>query len=370
MRLRLLWALAPLLGACGSGSDAQPLPADAEEMLTYLKTGVTVILPRLGGAGGVFPIALNPGAPGSGDLTFTPDPAVGAPPNSYIFSLNYDGDGDGSTETTFTGTAAFNGPPDSAWHGFGGHVTLQMQTAGGLGALTGDMDFVLGATGGDVSGTGTFSEIITGNTTTLTVSPAAPLHIEMARGTANSVANACGSSLDGDLQLDVDGPTGTMTSTLHFDNTRKPARIVNASFTDGVDTTAIPDADITVPCGQSAGVSAWNGTFTQDWSCVPAEFGSATLTLAASGNQVNISDEDPPSSGDISTYSASVVSGNPSVIRGFFIDGPTGSTYREDFTWILASDGGSFSEIAKYVYLEGPNTGNGGYCGGVATRGP
>lgn len=368
MRYRLLWALAPLLGACGSGSDSTPLPADAAQMLTYLKTGVTVIMPRLGGAGGVFPVALNPGAPGSSDITFTPDPAVGAPPHSYIFSLDFDGDGDGSTETTFTGSATFNGDPAIAWDGFGGHVTLVMQTAGALGTLTGDMDFVLGATGGDVSGTGTFSEIITGNTTTLTVDPATPLHIEMARGTTNSVANACGSSLDGDLQLGIDGPTGAMNSTLRFQNTRKPARIVNASFNDGTDTTAIPDADVTIPCGQASNASEWNGVFDQNWTCVPAEFGSATLTVAVSGSQINITDEDPPASGDIATYHANVVSGNPHVVRGFFIGGVTGNTYREDFTWILASGGASFSQMSKYVYLEGANQGNGGFCGALATR--
>ena len=187
--------------------------------------------------------------------------------------------------------------------------------AGGLGTLTGDMDFVLGATGGDVSGTGTFTEVITGNATTLTVDPATPLHIEIARGTSNSVANACASSLDGDLSLDVDGPTGSMTSTWSFQNTRKPARLMNASFNDGTDTTSIPDADVTVPCGQSGSPSDWNGTFNQQWYCIPPEFGSATLTLSVSGNQINITDEDPPSSGQTATYSASVVSGNPHVGR-------------------------------------------------------
>lgn len=372
MKRRACWTLVAILAACGSGSDSDPLPDDAREMRDYLETGVTLILPRLGGIGGVFPVALNPGVPGSTDIQFDPDPTPGAPPNSYVFTINVDGDGDGANETTFTGTAAFNGDPATAWEGFGGHVVLTMQTAGGLGTLTGDLDFVLTATGGDVSGSGTFVEGVTGNATTITVDQANPLHIEMARGTTNSVANACASSLDGDVGIEVDGPTGTLTSTWEFQNTRKPVRVTGASFTDtGNKTTNIPDADVTVPCGQGGSFDSWNGESLQDWTCVPAEFGSATLTLATSGgNQVSITDEDPPNSGSIATYSASVVSGNPLIVRGFFISGPTGNTYREDFSWILDDDGSGFSDIAKYVYLEGPNQGNGGYCGGRATRVP
>jgi hypothetical protein len=33
-------------------------------------------------------------------------------------------------------------------------------------------------------------------------------------------------------------------------------------------------------------------------------------------------------------------------------------------------DGDGFSQISKYVYQEGPSQGNGGYCGGTATRVP
>ena len=64
MDRRLCWALWCLLPGCGSGSESSSLPADAEEMRSYLKSGVTLVMPRLGGAGGVFPLALNPGAPG------------------------------------------------------------------------------------------------------------------------------------------------------------------------------------------------------------------------------------------------------------------------------------------------------------------
>ncbi len=371
MHRRLSWVLALLLPACGSGSESSSLPAAAQQMQSYLKAGVTLVMPRLGGAGGVFPFALNPSSPGHTGITFNPDPAPGAPPHSYVFALDLDGDGNGSNETTVSGSATFNDDPANAANGLGGHVVLALQTAGGLGALTGDMEFVLtpGA-GGEVFGSGTFTEVITGNTTTLTVDQATPLHIEMARGTPTSVANACGSSLDGDLRLDVDGPTGTMTSAWGFVNTRKTARVSGASFTDNsAQTTNIPDADVTIPCGQNKAVSDWTGVFLQHWGCVPAvDTGTATLTLSVAGNQVNITDEDPPGSGDINSYSATVVSGNPHVVRGFFIGGQVGSTYREDFTWILSDDGSRFSDIARYVYQTGPSTGSGGLCGGEATR--
>lgn len=373
MHRRLGWALALLTAGCGdSGSDANSLPADAEEMRTYLQSGVTLVMPRLGGAGAVFPFALSAGSPGAAGIQFDPDPTPGAPPNSYVFTLDLDGDGNGSNETTFTGSATFNGDPANAGDGFGGHATLTMQTAGGLGTLTGDMDFLLTAAGGEVSGTGTFTEVITGNATTLTVPAGSPLQIQMAKGTANSVANACASSLNGDLKLDVDGPTGNMTSTWGFLNTRKTAAVTGASFTDKNNkTTAIPDANVTIPCGQTGGINDWAAEYLQNWACVPPEFGQATLTLTvANATTINISDEDPPNSGDIDTYQASAVAGNPHVVRGFFIGGPAGSTYREDFSWILAEDGSSFSQISNYVYQEGPNVGTGGLCGGTATRQP
>lgn len=86
------------------------------------------------------------------------------------------------------------------------------------------------------------------------------------------------------------------------------------------------------------------------------------------GNTLHISDEDPPGSGDVNTYSAQPVAGNPYEVRGYFIGGPAGSTYREDFTWKLSANGNLVSEVSHYVYQEGPNIGSGGMCGGRAVR--
>lgn len=49
------------------------------------------------------------------------------------------------------------------------------------------------------------------------------------------------------------------------------------------------------------------------------------------------------------------------VLKGFFIGGPPGSTYREDFIWTLGLDG-RFTQISAYVYQEGSQTGQGGFC--------
>ena len=67
-------------------------------------------------------------------------------------------------------------------------------------------------------------------------------------------------------------------------------------------------------------------------------------------------------------YQASLIGPSPRAIRGFFIDGPIGSRYREDFNWTLHLDGSGFSQTSRYVYFEGAQTGRGGICAARATR--
>lgn len=125
-------------------------------------------------------------------------------------------------------------------------------------------------------------------------------------------------------------------------------------------TTGLPNSSVTIACGGSGSVNDWAGDFLQQWACLPAEFGDAALSLAVTGNSIDITDEDPPSSGNIATYQATMVPGNPHVMRGFFVGGDPGNTYREDFSWTLSSTAGSFSQISYCVYLEDPNQGSGG----------
>lgn len=361
-----------IVGCGGDGSDAGNVPAEATAMQEYVESGVTLMVQRLGGLESFYPFLLSPGSPGAGDLQFDPDPSQGAPPFSYIFSIPVDGNWDGIDETTVAGNAAFNGDPASAAVGFGGHVDLTMATLGGLGNFDGGLDFTLASTGRQMSGSGVFSEVVSGNATTLTVNPAGPLEMSAARGTGDSVANACGYSLAGDVQLDVVGPTGALSSSLGFAHNRSSVAMTGATFTDtlGVET-ALPDTDFVIDCAGSESINDWAGVFTQNWACLPPEFGQATLTITvASATTISISDEDPPGSGDVNVYQATLVPGNPHVVKGFFIAGPSGNTYREDFTWTLASDGSGFWQISSYAYQEGPSQGFGGLCGAKASLAP
>ncbi len=366
------WPLLAAIAACGSdGSGASTIPADAKTLDSYVKSGVNLLIPRLGGVEASLPFLLNPGSPGADGLTFTPDPTPGAPPNSYLFTIPIDGNGDGVNETSLSGQAAFNGDPSTAGTGFGGHLDLTLTTAGGLGDFTGTLDFTLTAEGREISGTGTFSEVVTGNTTTLTVDPSHPVLMKPATGAANSVANACGYSLNGNAAIEVAGSNGTLASVFNFLSSRKSVSVTSASYTDNDGhTTTLADASVVIPCAGGT-TGDWTGTFQQRWGCLPPEFGTATLTLAPAGSStINITDEDPPGSGDIDNYQATAVPGNPHLLKGYFIGGPPGSTYREDFTWTLADNAESFSQISRYTYLEGPGVGTGGLCGGRATRTP
>ncbi len=355
-----------LLSACASSESSDPVPPAALQLESYEKAGIRVVIPRLGGFEGRLPFLLNPASAGAGGIVFQPDVA----PHTYTFSIPLDGDGDGTPEITIGGSAAFNGDPALAGIGFGGHLDFTMGIPGGLGAFAGSMDFQLTAAGREISGSGVFTEMVTGNTTTVSVDPGQPLLMKAATGAGNSVANACAYSLNGNAQVEVTGPNGTLASLWSFLFTRATASVTAVRYTDpdGAATT-LPSSNVTIPCGANGVLSDWAGVFLQDWACLPPEFGQATLTLAvAGGNTIDILDEDPPASGDLATYQAAGVPGNPHVLRGFFIGGAPGSTYREDFSWTLSAGGDRFSQISYYVFLEGPSQGSGGLCAGQAVR--
>jgi hypothetical protein len=367
MRRVPLSVLACSFVACSSDSDSNgpTIPANAQALSTYTTAGVKLVVPRMANFEAMLPFLLNPTSPGAGGQTFTPT----GPPNTYTFSVPLDGDGNGSTETTVAGTAAFNGDPSGADVGFGGHLDLTMSTAGGIGNFTGELDFGLTDAGREVSGGGTFVEGVTGNMTTLTVPAASPLVLQAAKGGAGSVANVCGYSAQGDAGFEVAGPQGTLVSTWLFRSNKATVTVTGATYTDNSGTsTDLPDTQISIPCGTTGALGDWTGVFLQDWACLPQEYGAAELTFTVAGSTLNISDEDPPGSGSPSTYSATPVPGNPHEVRGYFIAGPPGFTYREDFSWKLTPNGESFTELAYYRYLEGPNIGTGGMCGGRATR--
>ncbi|MEP7327021.1 MAG: hypothetical protein ABI836_13805, partial [Gemmatimonadota bacterium] len=309
---RLLALSLVLIAGCGSNdSDSSSIPPAAASLQSYEKAGVKLIVPRLAGFEGRLPFLLNPGSAGANGLVFQPDPTPSAPPNSYIFTVPLDGNGDGIDETTLDGSAAFNGDPSMPGIGFGGTLAFTMVTVGGLGNFDGDMDFTIVAPGvRELSGTGVFAERITGNTTTLTVDPSHPMTMKAAHGGSNSVANACYYTLNGNARLDVAGSAGTLSSTWGFLSTRSTAAVTAVEFTDNNGhVTPIPNSSVIIPCGANGSINDWAGEFLQQWACFPLEFGQATLTLTVAGNnKIGISDEDPPGSGDVNTYEATVVS--------------------------------------------------------------
>jgi hypothetical protein len=121
-------------------------------------------------------------------------------------------------------------------------------------------------------------------------------------------------------------------------------------------------------CGSGGTIGDWTGTYIQDWACLPRESGQAKLTITATGpDTINIVDEDPPGSGQFNTYPATIVGVTPRAVKGFFIAGPVGNQYREDFSWSLAENG-VFSQSSQYTFLQPP--GARGICTGIARRVP
>ena len=88
-----------------------------------------------------------------------------------------------------------------------------------------------------------------------------------------------------------------------------------------------------------------------------------TITVKNPTTLTMIDDGDTPAE----AYDASLIGASPRAIRGFFIDGPMGSRYREDFNWALNLDGNGLADVAL-VYFEGLLTGRGGICAARATR--
>jgi hypothetical protein len=294
-------------------------------------------------------------------MTVAPDTSPGAPPNTVTFNGSYDSNGDGFNETTMSGNATFNSDPATGWSGASGQTTFDVSIPI-LGYIYhGDAKFTILSGQRQISGTGTFYNPITRNTTTMTISDASPLIMKDASGT---VSNACGFNMDGQIRLDLTGSDGTLTSHWNFNSASSSVAVNGASFTDNSNkTTALPDSSVDLLCGSGGAISDWVGNFNQVWACLPYEHGQARITIAASGaDTISITDEDPPGSGISNTYQASIVGANMHAVKGFFIGGVGGDQYREDFNWTLRKNGSSFSQVSHYEYINGPQTGAGGVC--------
>ena len=370
-----LFALVPACG--GSDDDTPPAPlaasgsADATAAAARLSTDLARSAARLGSLEAGVVTMLNVGSPLAPGITVAPDPSAGATPNSFTFNGTYDGNGNGQAETTVDGRIAFvNDPTDfnAGFNGATGTAAVSIDILGGLmHVYRGNVAYTLGMNEHRVGGGGTFTNPMTGSTTTMNIDPAQPLSIKLADSTANARPNACAHSLNGQAQFSVVGSAGTLASQWRFAHDSTTVAVTGASFTSTAgQTTLLPDSQVDLGCSPGGSINDWSGRFRIQWACLPREFGefNTTITVKNATTLTMIDDGDTASD----AYEASVIGSSPRAIRGFFIDGPMGGRYREDFNWTLGFDSNGFSQTSRYVYFEGLLTGRGGICAARATR--
>ncbi len=378
-RVHSLCLVACLVVACsgndGSGSGSAPvavpvIPPDATATETRLKTQMPRLMPLLANAQSGFMYILNPGAALTPGMTLLPDTQPGAPAFSYVFDGIHDGNGDGISETSLSGKVTYaNDPSSLRWSPATGQANTAVQIPVVGHVYKSALAFTVTESEVRISGSGTFTNPMTGDATTIEIPAGAPVVMKAVSAASNLVANACGYNVTGTVPVKLAGTTGTLNSTWVFSPNSASVAVQQTSFRDPAGTsTPMPDSTVELTCGAAGTIDAWNGTYDQNWACLPNEHGHARLILTATGaTNVSITDEDPPGSGHTATYGATTVSGNPRVLQGFFDSGPVGNRYREYFTWTL-DKAGNFAQWSRYVYTEGPNSGSGGICFAIAKR--
>ena len=369
----LITCLLTACGGGGSGSKPPPvvIPPDAQAADARLKGQMSRFVPMMGSAQSGLMFVLNPDALQTPGITLQPDPQPGAAPHSFVFDGTYDGNGDGVSETSLTGRVTYAGDPASLdWNSLTGQTTIDVQIPLVGHVYHAALDFTVNQTEARISGSGTFTNPVTGETTTLQIAAAEPVILKPVLD-AGGVANACGYNVDGSIPVQMAGPAGTYNSTWLFVPNSSTVTVKQASFRDPANvTTAMPDTSTSLACGTGGTIEDWRAVFDQHWVCLPLEHGEAMLTLTpTSATAVSIGDEDPPGSGDTSTYPATTIGPSTHALVGAFDAGPAGNHYRETFNWTLGKDRG-FSQWSRYVYTEGANNGKGGICFATAKRLP
>jgi hypothetical protein len=377
-RVHLLGLVACLLTACGGGGDGSGshapviIPPEATAADAKLKAQMLRFMPLAANAQSGFIFILNPDAALTPGVTFVPDPQPGAPANSYAFDGTYDGNDDGVSETSLSGKVTFGGDPSALdWSPVTGQVTMDVDIPVVGHVYHATLAFTATATDVRISGSGTFTNPMTGETTTIDIPVGAPVVVKAVSGATSVVANACGYNLGGSVPIQLTGPTGTLNATWLFSPNSASVAVQRVSFRDPAgQSTAMPDSTVALTCGSGGTIDDWVAVYDQHWACLPSEYGRAQLTLAATGAQtLSITDEDPPGSGDRNTYAATLLDSSPHAAKGYFDSGPFGNRYREYFTWTLGKDGG-FTQWSHYAYTDGTHSGSGGICAAIAKRMP
>jgi ATP-dependent Lon protease len=355
----------------GTGSTQSPSPA-ATSMMTALTRDMTRSMTRMGSLEAGAVLMMNAGSALSPNITAAPDNSAGAPPNTFTYRGTYDGNGNGEDETTVDLRATFGNDPSDLFAGFnGGQGTgaVDIDILSVMHVYHGNIAFTMGMSEHRMSGAGTFSNPLTGNTTTLTVSASAPMRIKLADGTASARPNACAHSFDGSAQISVAGQAGTLASQWRFHQDSTTVAVTGATFTTpSGQSTAIPDSSVDLGCAGNNSINDWSGHFQIRWACLPAETGEFQTTITVKNSNTVTMIDDGDTAAD--AYDAALIGASPRAVRGFFIDGSIGARYREDFNWTLNIDGSGFSQTSRYVYFEGTQIGRGGMCVARATRIP
>ena len=368
-------ALLSVLCACGGGggdadtstAPASNLPPNAAAMQASSLKGAQSFVARLTTYEAGLMFALDPGSNLTTAIVVQPDPSTGAP-----FSVTFAGDVASGfadpAQTHLSGKATFASDPNTSFTSVSGTTAVDITILGLLNVYHADIAFTVGPVERTLSGKGVLTNPTTGNKSTTTVDAANPLRIVPATG---PTANACGYEIDGNVDVGVVGPQGTYTSKWHFTPGKATVTVDTASHTDGAGVvTPLPAIEADLRCNNAgASITEWVGVYKQTWGCLPYELGTGAATLTVKdATTVTVDDSDPPGSGNGDVYDTTVVGGSVRALRGFFIGGPVGSRYREDFNWTLSPDGKRFFQTSRYVFQEGSSIGQGGPCFSVFVK--
>src|SRR5262245_47279871 len=201
-----LLSLAYLHGCGGSdgggGDDGGTPPSAATTMMTALTRDMTRSLTRMAMVETGAVLVMNAGSTLSPNVTAEPESSAGAPPNTVIYGGTYDGNGNGDDETTVDLRVTFGNDPSDLFNGFHGAEgagSIDINVLSLMHVYHGNIGFTLGMAEHRVSGNGTFTNPMSGTTTTMTASASEPLTIKLADGTASARPNACAHSFQGSV---------------------------------------------------------------------------------------------------------------------------------------------------------------------------
>ena len=180
-----------------------------------------------------FVFIMNPGVSMAQGLALLPDTTPGAAPQQLYIQWSLRWQRRWSTRAQrFPAGRVFGSDPASGWTNVSGDATLDISLPLLGEVYHGNLVYFASAEETRLSGTGTASMPLAGITGTVTVASGSPLIVKTATGAPGAVSNACGYSLSGSVQVEVQGPTGTMRSTWVFSPNKSSADVQGASFAD------------------------------------------------------------------------------------------------------------------------------------------